>query len=329
MLVALTLLLPAGQAQLWATPHATVAQPILAAFSGEGDIWHQGDVRLELDRVGQRVIGIYVTAPQAQTEAVARGILAAWGAPETAVPDLQKLLDDPGFQKQVSGQLFEELDQSGGSAVHVRLRGGQWEVYTAIKVHDTAAFPPVTSALGNETAQARIDIASDYQCPYCNQLWQGEALAEWRRKPGVYRLNYHHFPLGMHPLALPAAQYAECAAEQGRFWEFSDEINADFDRWMGQPDAEARQSFMAYAVSAGAKQPEMEACLDKVNTQAIMGTMTILQGQFGVNSTPSVFVNGIRVGNYADAAQIRAIRAVTEAGPGAGNVIAKRLETMR
>ncbi|MCY1702219.1 thioredoxin domain-containing protein [Deinococcus sp. SL84] len=327
-LLVAALLLPGAQAQLWNTPQATASQPLLRSFKAEGDVMTHGQTRAELDRIGQRVIGVYVRAPKANTEDVARAILSAWGAPEDAVPDLKGVLDDPGFQQQAQ-QLFEEVSEDGGSAVYVRLQDGTWQAYTALKVYPHSAFPASSAPLGNDGAPARLNIVSDYQCPYCNQLWNSASMAEWRSKPGVYRLNYHHFPLSFHPLALPAAQFSECAAQQGRFWEFSDAVNADFAHWTQQPEAEARQSFTRYAVSAGVTQAELDKCLAQDRSRDIMATADQLQRQLNVRGTPSVYLNGIKLNNYNDAAQIRAIRAVTEAGPGAEKVIEQRLKGLR
>lgn len=328
--LAAALLTSGAQAQLWQTPQATAAQPLLRGFQAEGgDVLTSEQARIELDRVGQRVIGVYVTAPKANTEEVARAILAAWGAPDEAVPGLKQVLDDPGFQKQAAAQLFEEVSEDGASAVQVRLRGGSWQAYTSLKVYPKDAFPKASAPLGSAAAPARLDIVSDYQCPYCNRLWQSGAMAEWRSKPGVYRLNYHHFPLSFHPHALPAAEYSDCAAEAGRFWEFSDQLNQDFGTWTEQQGAEARQSFARYALAAGMTQEALDRCLARPRTAQIQATADQLQRTLGVRGTPSVYLNGIKLSDYTDAAQIRAIRAVTEAGPGAAHVIGKRLKTLR
>lgn len=225
--LAAALLMGAAQAQLFGTAAQMKAQPILQEFTGDNALT-RAQARIELDRVGERVVGVYVTAPKADTDSVARAILAAWGASPEAVPNLQSVLNDPGFQKLAAGQVFEELDASGSSAVYIRLRGNTWHAYTALKVYPVSRFPGVSAPLGKPTAPARLDIISDYECPYCNMLWKSTSMAAWRGQPDVFRLNYHHFPLSMHPRAVPAAIYAECAAEQGRFWEFSDRLNSDF-----------------------------------------------------------------------------------------------------
>ena len=45
--------------------------------------------------------------------------------------------------------------------------------------------------------------------------------------PDDVRIVYRHFPLSFHPEATPSAIAAECAAEQGAFWEYHDELFAN------------------------------------------------------------------------------------------------------
>lgn len=70
--------------------------------------------------------------------------------------------------------------------------------------------------LGEPTAPIKLVEFSDFQCPYCKQFYAAVEELQ-RRHPGKVALVYRHFPLRIHPLALPAAVASECAALQGRF----------------------------------------------------------------------------------------------------------------
>lgn len=77
---------------------------------------------------------------------------------------------------------------------------------------------------GNEKAKITIVEYSDMECPFCknfhNTMQQVMAVHEKNVK-WVYR----HFPLdSLHQQARPEANMAECAAEQGKFWEFTDSV---------------------------------------------------------------------------------------------------------
>ncbi|OGY83717.1 MAG: hypothetical protein A3F54_05030 [Candidatus Kerfeldbacteria bacterium RIFCSPHIGHO2_12_FULL_48_17] len=67
---------------------------------------------------------------------------------------------------------------------------------------------------------------SDFECPYCGQV--APTMAQIMKDyDGKVRQVYKHFPLSFHPEARPAALASECAAEQGKFWEFHDQMFAN------------------------------------------------------------------------------------------------------
>lgn len=87
--------------------------------------------------------------------------------------------------------------------------------------------------LGSKDKEAKITIFefSDFQCPFCQkfQLNINQALAEYKDK---IRIIFKHFPLrSIHPNAQKAAEAAECAGLQGKFWEYADELFAKQGSW--------------------------------------------------------------------------------------------------
>ena len=80
--------------------------------------------------------------------------------------------------------------------------------------------------LGAAAAKVAIIEFSDFECPYCARFFQ-DALPELRAKyidTGKVRLAFRHLPLPMHQRARAAAEAAECARRQSRFWEFHDQF---------------------------------------------------------------------------------------------------------
>jgi protein-disulfide isomerase len=73
--------------------------------------------------------------------------------------------------------------------------------------------------LGSEHAPVTIVEYGDFECPSCkNAVPAVKMLLE--NFAGKVRLVFRHFPLEQaHPHALMAAEAAECAGEQGKFWE--------------------------------------------------------------------------------------------------------------
>jgi protein-disulfide isomerase len=84
---------------------------------------------------------------------------------------------------------------------------------------------PVSAAdhvLGAAHAPVTVVEYGDFECPNCKQAAPGVKLL-LARYAGRIRFAYRHFPLEeVHPHALLAAEAAECAASQGKFWEMHD-----------------------------------------------------------------------------------------------------------
>jgi len=88
------------------------------------------------------------------------------------------------------------------------------------------AFEPAPS-MGSPTAQVVVIEYSDFECPFCRRF-ASETLAPIKDSyvtPGKVRLVFKHFPLeSIHQSALMAAEAAECAHRQGRFWDMHDAL---------------------------------------------------------------------------------------------------------
>ncbi len=81
-----------------------------------------------------------------------------------------------------------------------------------------------SSVRGNTDAKVTIIEFSDFQCPYCSRALPTvkKILADYGDK---IAFSYKHFPLvSIHPRAQKAAEAAECAKDQGKFWEMHDKL---------------------------------------------------------------------------------------------------------
>jgi protein-disulfide isomerase len=127
----------------------------------------------------------------------------------------------------------------------------------------------------------------DFQCPTCGQAyWALEELEA--RFPRDLRFVYRHFPLTeIHPLALPAAEAAEAAAAQGKFWEMHGIL------FRNQPNFEP-EDLMDYAADLGLGVDEF--ILDLVTHRHLPKIRGDFMGgvRSGVNGTPCLFINGER-----------------------------------
>lgn len=76
---------------------------------------------------------------------------------------------------------------------------------------------------GNEDAPVTIVEYSDIECSYCASF-HGTMQQIMNDYEGDVKWVWKHYPLSFHPEAEPAATAAECAGEQGKFWEYIDEL---------------------------------------------------------------------------------------------------------
>jgi len=148
---------------------------------------------------------------------------------------------------------------------------------------------------GPEDAAVTLVEFADFQCPACARFYSfsGRLIKQnYVDGAGSVRWIYYDFPLDQHPHAVPAAQAARCAGEQDRFWPMHDLIFAGQARW--SPKDDARGDFEDYAQELGLDQGKYQTCvregryLEQIFASAKYGV------QLGVNSTPTIFVNGRR-----------------------------------
>ena len=142
----------------------------------------------------------------------------------------------------------------------------------------------------------------DYECPFCGAahpiVKQVERLLE-----GDLRFAYRHFPLRqIHPHAYQAAEAAEAAGAQGRFWEMHDLLFEHQDR-LDTPD------LITYAKELGLDLARFGHDLE-THTHAPRLREDFLSGaRSGVNGTPTFFINGVRHnGGYDLPSLVEALR---------------------
>ena len=81
--------------------------------------------------------------------------------------------------------------------------------------------------LGDPKARVTIIEFGDYQCPSCRLFWQDvqPRLKKDYIDTGKVRLVFRDFPvLEIHPEAAVASQAAQCAGDQGKYWEMHDKL---------------------------------------------------------------------------------------------------------
>jgi protein-disulfide isomerase len=144
---------------------------------------------------------------------------------------------------------------------------------------------------GDENAPVVIVEFSDFQCPFCER-WATETLPQLTQTyidTGKVRLVYRDFPLSsIHPEAQNAAESAECARDQGKFWEYHDTLFENRMDWSGVGDAKFKQ----YAADLGLDTSQFNDCLDSDKYKNEVLDDLNAGGSVGVSGTPTFFING-------------------------------------
>jgi protein-disulfide isomerase len=155
--------------------------------------------------------------------------------------------------------------------------------------------------LGNAKATVTIIEFSDFQCPFCNRIWEDaiQGIKSNFIDDGSVRLVYRDFPLNFHPSAGKAATAANCAEEQGQYWEMHDKLfegqQSDWGYYLQEERKylaleDAMPFFRQYASELGLDTDKFNDCLDSDKYDSEINKDLIAGQAAGVTGTPSVFV---------------------------------------
>lgn len=139
--------------------------------------------------------------------------------------------------------------------------------------------------VGPDNAKVTVVEWSDFECPFCASFHQSmESLIE--KYPDDVRWVYKHFPLSsIHPDAQLAAEASECAGEQGKFWEYANEL------FMNQVQI-SQSKLSDFASAVGLDSEQFEQCLDSGKYQSKVSNDYSHGLKYGVSGTPGNFING-------------------------------------
>jgi protein-disulfide isomerase len=157
--------------------------------------------------------------------------------------------------------------------------------------------PPVSNTdhcAGPDDAPVTLVEYGDYECPYCGSAHPIVLAVRERMGPRL-RFVFRHFPLTeIHPHALHAAETAEAAAAQGKFWEMHEAL---FENQAALADADLIRYAQARGLDAARVERELVsgAHEQRVREQFRSGVRS------GVNGTPTFFINGNRYDDPWDA----------------------------
>jgi len=147
------------------------------------------------------------------------------------------------------------------------------------------AVSAMDHVLGPSIAKVTIVEYADFECPNCKQAAPAVKLL-LERFAGRVRFAYRHFPLeDVHPHALNAAQAAEAAGGQGKFWQMHD-LLFDNQRHLKLPQLRSYAERLELDITRYTVEMDDEVYLQRVREHVDTGLRS------GVRATPTFFING-------------------------------------
>lgn len=174
---------------------------------------------------------------------------------------------------------------------------------------DTPPFPAQLDEFGTSTGPADATVVvrefADYQCPACGRFADAtERLREEYVDTGNVRFVYFDLPLQQHANAVPAAMAARCAGDQDAYWPMHERLFAEQSQW--SEAEEPLPLFTGYADDLSLNARRFNTCMTTDLHQEAIGQSREAAVSLRVTSTPTVYVNNIRLTN-ASWAQLSAV----------------------
>ena len=189
--------------------------------------------------------------------------------------------------EKISGQLTSYLQQQAQEQRRQALLKElqpRYPVTVALRAPMVEVSTEGEPSLGPTNALVTIVEFSDFQCPYCRQI-QGTLKQLMAAYEGKIKLVFRDFPLrNIHPQAQKAAEAAQCAAEQQKFWPYHDKLFASTGLHM--------DDLKKFAQELELNIEQFTSCVDSSKYAAGIEADIQAGQQAGVNATPSFFVNG-------------------------------------
>ncbi|MEK6752992.1 MAG: thioredoxin domain-containing protein [Chloroflexota bacterium] len=181
------------------------------------------------------------------------------------------------------GQLDERLN-----TIDIKLERNSLQPFSASPADSSSVIVDVSwqnaPVRGSLDAPIQIVEFSDFQCPFCKAS-QSTLDLVLKKYEGRVLLAYRHFSLPMHEQAIPAAEAAECAREQNKFWEMHDLIFQNAQKL-------SITIYDSFADQVGLDLDKFKACISEHRyLDAILKDQK--DGEtYGITGTPTFFING-------------------------------------
>lgn len=157
-----------------------------------------------------------------------------------------------------------------------------------VKATEVSGWEQATSVgyvIGSPTATIKLVEIADLQCPACRGF-QSTAKDLLKAFPGKVSVTVVPYPLSYHEYAMPAARAGECAAAEGKVWEWINIVYA-------KQDSLGKKSWGSYARDAGLRDTaKISLCAaDTTVVDRLEGARRYVE-TVGITGTPTIIMNG-------------------------------------
>jgi protein-disulfide isomerase len=184
----------------------------------------------------------------------------------------------------------------GNGSVAVRTQNGQNAGPVAAGNNNDQVVKITERRDAPSVGSGKVEIVefSDFQCPFCQQFFNN-AYKDIKAKyvdTGKVKLTFRHYPLSFHQNAEKAAEAAECANRQGKFWQYHDVL---FTKAQGDGTNLDITSLKKYAKDLNLDTNKFTTCLDNGETAEVIKKDIADAGKAGVTGTPTIFIDGKKI----------------------------------
>lgn len=149
--------------------------------------------------------------------------------------------------------------------------------------------------LGKANAKVTIIEFGDYQCPVCRLFWREiePRLKKEYVDTGKVKLVFRDFPIQqIHPESTIAAMAAQCAADQGKYWEYHDKIFREQDKGTDDLVRFKAADLKKWAADLRLDAAAFSECVDSGRYKDEVAKDFADGAAVGVQGTPTFFING-------------------------------------
>src|ERR1041385_5211077 len=191
----------------------------------------------------------------------------------------------------------------------VAVAGIGWLTYQSTRSSAAVQVSPIDTTLPkvqlegyvlwSDSSKNEVTDCDDFECPACGRL---SVLTEPDVRKnfvatGKVRWRFIDTPLNIHKNTWQASRAAACADEQGKFWEFHDQLYQTQDQWNGEATSNPDKFMKGLARQLGLNTSQFDQCVDSKKYQAKIQAHYAIGEKRQINSTPTFMIGDKQVVN--------------------------------